>query len=282
MGCILFGTLASSRVVHQPRYRPPTLPGDFGLPWEDLRLTTQDKVPIAGWFIPSPNPTGVLLLLHGFGTCKADLLDLAQAFHIEGPYHLLLIDFRGHGASGGQILSFGLREVLDIQAALAFLSDDPRGRELPVGLFGISMGGAIGLLAAARFPQIRAIVSDAAYADLSNAIARAIRRAYYIPRFPLGQMVIWATQLRLRCPMRDLSPVHAIGKIAPRGVMMIHGLKDQSVPPEEGKALFQAAGEPKALWLVPEAEHVASFYKDRQEYLRRVLGFFKDAFQRAS
>lgn len=168
--------------------------------------------------------------------------------------------------------------MLDVEAALSYITRDPRLSPYSVGCFGISMGGAIGLLAGARFPSISALVSDSAYADLGRAIARGQWLAYHIPRVPLGQMVIWATALRLYTRMSSLNPVQAIGRISPRRILLIHGLKDRSIPPEEARILFAAAGEPKELWLVPEAEHVGCFYRERSEYVKRVVGFFQDAF----
>ncbi len=274
---LLWGVVGSSQAVHQVRYIPPTTPSDCGLPWESLELTTTDQVQISGWLIRHPKPKGVLILLHGFGTCKADLLDIAQAFYTHGSYHLLLIDFRGHGVSGGRFISFGRWEILDIESVLAFISSDPVLKGFPVGCYGVSMGGSIGILATARFTQIRAVVSDCAYSDLEKAIARAIWMSYHIPQIPLGQVVIWAIEVRLRCWVRHLSPLQHIGRIAPRGVMIIHGMQDKSVPPESAQALFKAAREPKRLWLIPEAEHVASFYRDPEEYLRQVLGFLDHA-----
>ena len=279
---ILWGIAGSSQVVHQPRYTPLANPSDHDLSWEPIRLTTRDHFSLAGWLIRHPRPEGTLLLLHGFGTCKADLLDVAKAFHKEGVYHLLLMDFRGHGASSGKVISFGLKEVFDVEAGLSFISNDSSFRKLPVGCYGISMGGAIGLLAAAAFPQIKAVVSDSAYADLGKAIARAQWLAYHIPRVPLGQLVLWATQARIHARLARMNPVHIVGRIAPRGTMIIHGTKDRSIPAQDAEALFQAAGEPKRLWLVPGAEHVASFYGQTQEYLSQVMGFYKDVFRRAA
>lgn len=201
-------------------------------------------------------------------------MDLARAFHLQGNFHLLLLDFRGHGASAGEQVSFGINEARDIGAVLDALLAQPEFKDLPVGCLGISMGGAIALLAAAQDSRIRAVVCEGAYADWGKAIARGIWMSYHIPRFPLGQWVIGATGIRLGRRPEELSPVRAIGKIAPRPVMIIHGLEDRSIPPEEARALFEAAREPRDLWLVPGAEHVACFYLNPEEYLRRVLGFF--------
>ena len=273
--------MGASQVVHLERYQPEFTPSDFGLPWEELAVTTKDRISIAGWLIRHPHPTGVVILLHGRGTGKADLLDVARALFDQGPFHLILIDFRGHGNSGGKILTYGQREICDIESVLDFLSKEEAFQRLPVGIYGISMGGAIGILAAAKLTRIQAVVTDSAYADFPKAVARVIQKIYRIPRFPLGQMVLGMTQLRLGLALHRLDPAAAIGKISPRPVLIIHGAMDQSVPVEESTSLFQAAGEPKELWIVPGAEHVASFYQEGPLYGKRVSRFFQDAFRAA-
>ncbi len=271
-----WGILGSSQALNPPRYLPSVTPDFLNLPWQTIQLTTRDGVSIAGWFIPKPKPQGTLILLHGYGTSKADLLDIAHGFHTQGPYHLILIDLRGHGLSGGGV-SFGRREIWDIEAALRFAGEEPGLKGLPVGCYGISMGGAVALLAAPRFPQIKAVVTDSAYADLAAAVARTQWLTYHIPRFPLGEVALWALGLRLGCRLKALSPSEAVGRIAPRPLLLIHGESDQSIPMEEGKRLHRQANPPKELWLVPQAEHVGSFYLERERYVARILEFFRKA-----
>lgn len=278
--CAGWGILGSARIVSQVRYQPTLRPSDFGLDAESVRLNTSDKVSIAGWLIPHPRPSGVLLLLHGYGASKEDLLDLARAFHEQGTYHLLLLDFRGHGDSGGNSISFGRGEVLDLKAALDFLDARPELANLPVGCFGVSMGGAVALLAAAQIPRIRAVATDSTYADLGATIARTQWLTYHIPRFPLGQMAIWGAEWRLGCSMRQLSPGSWVARVAPRPVLIVHGSEDRGVPPSEARALFEAAGQSKALWVVEGAEHASSFYRQPEEYMRRMTQFFHEAFSR--
>lgn len=275
---LFWAAAGSARVVRHVRYLPSLSPSDFGLPYEPVVLTASDGVRIECWRIPHPRPAGALILLHGFGASKADLLDLAKELHPACPFDLLLVDLRAHGGSGGGTVSFGLHEVRDVGAALQALARDPRTRALPVGCYGVSMGAAVALLAAARFPEIRAVAADSCYSDLGRAIARAQWLTYHIPRIPLGQAVLWGTELRLGCRLAALSPIRAVGRIAPRPVLLIHGGRDVGIPPEEGRRLFEAAGDPKELWVVPEAEHVSCFYRGREEYVRRVGRFFSHAF----
>ncbi len=252
-------------------------PGDFGLPWEPVSLKTSDQLHLSAWWIPHPRAAGTIILLHGYGAAKGDLLDLANALHRQSPFHLLLLDFRAHGDSEGNQVSFGAGEMLDLEAALDFLAGRPEARSLPIGCFGVSMGGAIALLAADRFPALRAVAVDSVYADLAKAIARTQWLTYHIPRIPFGQLCIWGTELRLARRLDRLSPIRVVGRLAPRPLLVIHGERDAGIPPEEGSALYEQAGHPKEMWLVPGGDHVSSFYLNSDRYTRRVTEFFQDA-----
>ena len=279
LGWVLFG---SQRILHPIRYQSAVTPEDFDLSWQSLRLKTADRVEVPAWLLRHPRPEGLLLLLHGFGSSKTEMLDVARALHLCSPYHLLLLDLRGHGESSGSTATFGLKEVLEVQAVLDFLEREPAMKALPMGCYGVSMGGAIAILAAARFPSIRAVVSDSSYADFGKAVARVQRLTYHIPWMPLGRATLWAAEFRLGCRVSVLSPVQAIRSISPRPVLIVHGMQDYTIPSEEAQMLFEAAGTPKELWLVPEAEHAACYYKRKEEYPLKVKEFFRDAFLRAA
>jgi fermentation-respiration switch protein FrsA (DUF1100 family) len=56
--------------------------------------------------------------------------------------------------------------------------------------------------------------------------------------------------------------------------MLIHGERDPYVSTAAVEGLFAAAGEPKELWIVPEADHRQVDKLQPDEYLGRVIGFF--------
>lgn len=278
--CLVWAVVGSSRVVTQVRFLPALTPADFSMPYEEVKLTAADGVAISAWLIRHAAPKGVIVMLHGYSASKADLLDIAQALFSFGAYHLLLLDGRAHGASGGRLISFGKEEWLDVRAAVDFLGSVPELKRFPIGCYGVSMGGAIGIQAAVRLHEIRALVTDSAYSDLSEVIAVSQRLKYHIPRFPLGQMAIWGIQVRLRVRMSAVSPDSMVGQVAPRPILLIHGEKDVRVSAKHAKRLYTRAREPKQIWLVPEAGHADAFYFRGEEYARRVLQFFDDGLRR--
>lgn len=273
---------ASYRIVHPVRTCSLLTPPQFGLPCEELRLTTSDGVSIAAWLIRHPRGEAVLLLLHGYQSCKSEMLDLAKALHARAPYHLVLPDFRAHGDSGGGRVTFGREEIREVQTVLDFLAGQPEFRELPVGCHGVSMGAVIAVKAAAQMSRIRAVVADSPYADFGKVVARAQWLTYHIPRIPVGQITLWAAQLRLGGQGRLLGPLGDAAKISPRGLLVIHGERDETIPVQEAVRLFEAAGTPKQLWVVPGAEHAACFYGQQEEYVNRISGFLRDVFHRAA
>ena len=68
-----------------------------------------------------------------------------------------------------------------------------------------------------------------------------------------------------------------VAGIAPTPAFFIygeHGQAGSEKKPNQG--FYEAAGEPKQLWEVPNAQHIAGITTQPAEYERRVIGFFED------
>jgi fermentation-respiration switch protein FrsA (DUF1100 family) len=74
--------------------------------------------------------------------------------------------------------------------------------------------------------------------------------------------------------LSDIRPIDAIGKLAPRPVLIIHGANDSLIPVAHARQLFAAAHQPKELWIDEHAEHCGAYFTDRRAYVRRVTEFF--------
>lgn len=253
-------------------------PQHYSLPSEVVEVLRPGGVRLRGWWIPAPENEGTILVCHGYGADKGDALAFAEFLH-DAAFHVLVVDFRGHGESEGRTGSLGFYEVGDIKACIDWLDENDRIQEGKLGLFGYSMGGGIGLLVAADDERISAVAVDSAFADGSQTLARWLRYSLPLPRFP----IIWAAmqwaEWRLGCDYSMVSPVHRIAEIAPRPVLLIHGENDRLIPPQDSRRLYDTAGDPKELWIVPDAGHVGSLDEEGAVYRRRVAEFFAGAFQ---
>ena len=145
---------------------PPAPPGRI------VHLVASDGVPIAGSWWPGARPDApAVLLLHGIDSSRASFARHAAWLNGLG-YGVLAIDFRGHGESGAAPRTFGLHEARDAAAALAFLRAGMPNR--PVGLIGASLGGAAALLGDDGPLPVQAMVLQAVYPDLRDAVFNRI------------------------------------------------------------------------------------------------------------
>jgi dipeptidyl aminopeptidase/acylaminoacyl peptidase len=88
-----------------PRPAIGATPGSRGLAYSSVTVRTADEVELAGWYLPSRNGAAVVLL-HGAGSTRSDVLDEAAVLALNG-FGVLMIDARGHGDSGGRAMDFG-------------------------------------------------------------------------------------------------------------------------------------------------------------------------------
>lgn len=254
-------------------YEPPQLP------FETATFQAADGVTIAGWYSP-PSPelsdegAHCVILCHGLGTNRTEMQDIALELRRRG-YGVLLFDFRGHGESGGSCTTVGLREVNDILGAVEFLCMRPEIDLDRIGILGVSMGGAAAIMAAAICPTLRWVVADCPFATLEQALQTAFEAFVHAPGWLFARPVIAFAQLFTGAHVTDVKPVECIGAIAPRPVLLIHGCDDGLVLAANSEQLYQAAGEPKELWLIPECDHVQCRVVAGEEYYRRIDAFFR-------
>jgi fermentation-respiration switch protein FrsA (DUF1100 family) len=214
-----------------------------------------------------------VILIHGLGGNRAQLLDDA-AMLVEDGYGALLIDLRNSGSSEGSLTTMGYLEVLDIGGALAFLLAQPEDVPEHVGLLGHSMGGATALLAAARYPEIRAVIAESTFTSVEDNVSDSFKALTGLPPFPFAPLVVWFGEREAGLEISQVSPLDRIKAISPRAVLIVHGELDELIPVKNAHQLYSAAGEPKELYVIPSAGHSGLPQAQPAEYRRRVVGFF--------
>jgi uncharacterized protein len=272
---LAYVAVRGSRMLVSPDVRPlepaddgsPATPADIGLEFEPVRFTTDDGVTLSGWLVPAARETRTaVIVLHGFtGNRLAELGAFVPWLHER--HHVLQFDFRGHGESGPGWVTLGSHERLDVTAAVTFLRSRGLG---PIALFGVSMGGAIAIVAAPHLP-VAAVVADSPFAELHHPIGNRMREVGY-PLPGLGsRAIVVAAALRTRTRLRDA--IRHVAKLAPRALLVIAPKEDRLISWRQGLRLFEAAGEPKELVVIEGAGHAEGYAVDPETYRRRVLDF---------
>lgn len=223
---------------------------------------------IQGWFSPGRAGSGAIVLLHGIGASRQDMIGRARFLASTG-FSLLLIDFRGHGDSTGGRSTYGGLESRDALAAVEFLRRASPGER--IGVVGISMGGAAALLGPAPLP-VQALVLESVYPTIDDGVRDRLR-AWFGPIGPaLAPMVMRWIFPRDGIAATDLRPIDRIQEqTAP--VFVLAGGADPYTPPSESRALFERAPEPKAFWSVEGAGHVDLHEFAGAEYESRIGAF---------
>ncbi|HOX55168.1 MAG: alpha/beta fold hydrolase [Candidatus Omnitrophica bacterium] len=274
LGVFLFVFFFLVRNTTNPRRPVYSTPKDYGFDFRNVEFKTEDGLKLKGWLILNEQASPTIIICHGFGTNRSDVLVLADFIERAG-YNIFLFDFRGHGESQGWYTSFGYLEQKDLEAACEFLKQNQAIKSKAFGVLGVSMGGSIAIMTAAKSDDIKAVVADSPYIDLDTSIIRHARMLLKIPGDFFGRLAIFSYRLRFFVDSSKISPLKEIPKISPRAVMIISGAKDKRMPSFDAEKLYLNAGYPKEFFLTLYAGHTESFWQNREEYERRVINFFR-------
>jgi uncharacterized protein len=163
----------------------PIIKDSFDIPHNNIILKTTDSLLLSGWYATQPNAKGAVALFHGHLATKAAVIHEATAFYAMG-YDVLLIDFRGHGNSGGNYCTIGYKEAEDVKLAYDFLKD--KGTTYIV-LWGISMGAAAITSAFDKYNlQPAAAILELPFGSLHQAVA-ARTRQMCLPAEPVATLL---------------------------------------------------------------------------------------------
>lgn len=272
MGCGAWFGLAWIS-VHPPRAPLFLGPYDTGFEWQNVSVASRDGLQLAAWWLPHPEPLGVVILCHGYLVNRCEVLGVAATLRREG-FSCLLFDFRACGQSDGLICTIGAREVGDALGAVDWVERFAPG--LPIALFGSSMGGAVALMTTARDTRVGAVATDCAYADLQRA-SNDFWRAGAGPLLgTLSQPAKWIAALMTGARLSEARPVDEIAKIAPRPVLLLHSRGDGIVPLHHGEALFAAAQQPKTFWFATDSQHVQARSDHPRAYYAQLVPFLQN------
>lgn len=227
-------------------------PDAAGLPFETLRIATEDGETLDGWHVPAPDARATLLFFHGNAGNIGHRVEMIALFHSLG-LNVLIIDYRGYGRSTGKPSEAGTYR--DAEAAWRYLTET---RHVPAGdivLFGESLGGAVAAQLAQRHAP-RALVLYAAFTSLPD-----MAREFY-PYLPTGLLARYrydtrAALIGLRCPL-----------------LILHSKEDEIVPYRQAQQLLAAAPEPKRLVELRGGHNDAPFVS-RERFAQGVAEFLQ-------
>ncbi|MFI5266562.1 MAG: alpha/beta hydrolase [Chloroflexota bacterium] len=275
--CCAVGAYVAWTLTHPGRKPLDANPSGFNA--RDVQFqSVVDHLNLSGWFFDAQSDKTVIMV-HGYRDNRLEDnvpgLDVARGL-VDHGYNFLTFDMRDSGRSDGGVTTIGVYEQRDVLGAIAYVKSlGAPGQH--IALLGYSMGAATSLLVAGQDPEVQAVVSDSAFADLYPYLEENLPVWSHLPAFPFTPLILSIEPVITGANPRAAGPVRAVPKIrAP--ILFIHGLADTQVPYHNSQELMAAAkNSADQLWLVPGADHIKSFKTDPRGYWDHVLPFLASA-----
>ncbi len=240
---------------------------DPGTPAEDVWITAADGSDLHALYLPSRDPPrATVLFLHGNAENLSSHVHAVAWLPARG-YAVLAVDYRGYGRSQGSASVDGVHE--DAAAALDWLLRARQGARAddtaPVVIYGQSLGASVAIALAAATPsreRIAAVIADSAFSSYRRIAREKLAQAW----------LTWPLQWPLSWLISDHhAAIDVVGRLSPVPLLLIHGEGDLIVDARHSQRLYDAAGEPRELWLIPEGRHIDA---PRRESVReRMVGY---------
>ncbi len=240
------------RSIYFPTATYEAAPEDFGLRAEILEITSAGGVRLAGWWIRGSGRTA-LLYFHGNGGNISHRLERTKMLVEYLGLDVFLVDYRGYGRSTGSADEAGLsadgEAIYEAGRARGFSPEQ-------IVIFGESLGAAVAIETALRKPA-RALLLEAPFLSIPK-MAKTI-----YPFLPSSLV---------RTKFDNEAKIGRIG--IPK--LVVAAEKDDVVPFEQTRRLFEVAAEPKQFFVIRGAAHNNTYIVGGREYLEVWRGFLKE------
>lgn len=215
-----------------------------------------------------------MIVVHGYTGSRAVSTQFIDLFTDEG-FNVLLIDQRRHGKSEGQYTTYGYYEKFDIQTWVNWLREQ-HGDDIEIGLHGQSLGGGTVLeYLTMAAPQVKLVIADCPYSDLSELMKYQLTTLNKVPSVPFLKWVNNRIRKKAGFSFEQVSPIRAVRE-STLPVMFIHGTQDTYVPTHMSVDMYEVKPGPKKLLLIEGSIHANAYHVGNQQYRQEVRSFLHE------
>lgn len=220
----------------------------------------EPRASLAVWIVDPParakqsKPRGTILFLHGIFARKEMMLETAKSYAAVG-YRGVLVDSRGHGESTGDYLGYGALEADDYARVI----DELERRGLlagKLGVYGCSYGAGVAVQFGARDPRVAAVVALSPFSTMREIVhdrARSMGLRIVMSARTIDAAIADACERSGICA----EDADGVAALAARNVplLIIHGMRDRTIPFSHAERLAAAGGANVRLVPVAHATH---------------------------
>lgn len=244
----------------------------YGLEFEEHIVKINDDLQLGGWFFPVENPSGVIVLVHGYTNDiggKSQYIDHVQYLSDAG-FAVFLLDMRCFGESGGEKTTLGINESQDLSIVFDYVAEIVDA-ETPIGFMGHSMGAATVLITMGETGKGDFAILWAPYAKYQNLFkAQLVAMGFPKMIYPVLDFIM---RIELGGSYHTYDPLNYAQKIT-TPVFVIEGRKDQVIQSGDPKEIYNQLSGTKEYWLA-EASH-SVHYDLPEEFQDQVVAFLSN------
>jgi pimeloyl-ACP methyl ester carboxylesterase len=238
---------------------------------EAIEFTVLGKEPREGLFFPGLRGAPTIVLCHGYGSNRTELLTLVSALQ-DHQYNVFLFDFAAHGNSGG-MTTFGYREADELASAIDAVAARNDVDPHSFGVWGYNLGAYAALREAERDPRIRALVLDSVYDKPDQMVKIGVERAG-LAGFPWMVRFAEFSFEMLNLPFRNQPPVSArFNALNHVPILFIQATDDPELA-STAREIFLKAPEPREQAIIGHGNYVSMGDDEKRVYENRVVTFF--------
>jgi pimeloyl-ACP methyl ester carboxylesterase len=246
--------------------------------YREISIPARSGGAFRGFFVPGTKD-GVIIVPPPYNSGRDWMLREAFLLADDG---FSLLTFESRVCAGKGVLSLGYNEVEDVGDVLAYLKQNAETLGLNLdhmALHGFSSAGATSIMAAARYPEIRAILAEGGYDNIDEQLGIMRAGNFFESLMAFGARVTY--RVATGQDVNVLVPVEAIKKIPPRPIFLVYGTQEVSLPGAREELAAARSVDPNTfiqLWEVPGANHGTYLAAvGEEEYKRWVLPYYNCA-----
>ena len=229
---VIFLTAIVVAATHPKRAMHGADPSSMGIYYDPVNFLAADNTRLDGWLVPVVDAKKVLeekeniigkrypavVLVHDFDGSRQQLLPMVRPLH-EAGFVVLALNLRGAATISGEAQTFGIREAMDVKAAVEMLRRRPFVDPDRVALIGIGTGANACLLTAKGDDAIRTLVLTAPTANFDEVFATRVGAdKRWLP--PLRNLFRWTFQVMYGVDTSDLEFARFAPLVAERHVLV--------------------------------------------------------------
>lgn len=218
-------------------------PKMFGIEATKISLVTEDNLTLTAWDVEAEEPRGTMIFVSGIHNPSVTYFFGHAKMMENNGFSSLLIELRSHGESEGNKIGLGMLEYKDVEAGVNYIKNKEEYKDLPIIIFGVSMGGATAINSIGEIEEIDGLISLSAYSSwvdvfYDNMVNLGISKFAATIEKPFVWLYLG---FDYGFDKINITPKNEIKKLNGRPALLMHSTNDSQVPYESFERLKKVA-----------------------------------------